>query len=196
MVDRKSWVLWNYICRYIREGPSQLESVWVLRQTQLAVTESAPLGQQPTEASGWVTPWPRNRRSAKWVLEDNSTSWSSEEDIMGQYNSLSLHPSVCLSVCLSLSLSPSLSLSLPLSLSPELWFYKRIKRHIFLSPRFVVLPSLWVYNSHTSNHWVAYRWMPRRQGPQLPAPPPLLWPPEDARSRRNAVLDLWKWKQI
>ena len=48
MVDRKSWVLWNDICRFPPEGLNLLESRWIWCQTQLTVTESAPLDWQPT----------------------------------------------------------------------------------------------------------------------------------------------------
>ena len=58
-------------------GSGQLKSVWVL-ESQLAVTESAPQRQRPRAVLRLSTARLRNRRSAKWGLEDN-TAWYGQE---------------------------------------------------------------------------------------------------------------------
>ena len=66
-----------------REGPSQLESEWVLSQTQLAIIDSAPQGRE---------------------AEEHSVVWLREAEVLDQYSSLScLRPSVRPSVRLSLT---------------------------------------------------------------------------------------------
>ena len=110
----------NDTCRCLRECPNLLESVRVLSQTQIAVTESAPLGQRPSTPSGWVpTPRPRSRRNAKGSLEDN-TAWYGQEK-----------KKFCFSIAVCLCLLPSVCLSHHRRFNPyrevgELYSYKEV----------------------------------------------------------------------
>ena len=57
-----------------------------------------PAGAATHNGFWFSTPRPRSRGS-KWFFEDNNVVWSGEvKEIMGQYSSMSLFPSVCLPV--------------------------------------------------------------------------------------------------
>ena len=122
VVYRKSWALWNDICRCrVRKVSCQLEAVGVrvswqsLRMPAMLRSTGPPVEYLQPRSS-----------SAKWGLKSNSVLWSREE-VKGRYSSLSLSPSVRLSHTLQRS-----------------DFYRKNKKTYIFSKRGVALhSSLW-----------------------------------------------------
>ena len=90
VVDRKSWVLWNDICRLSNKSPGSF-GVRVRVESDLDWSHGErSLEKRPTVAFGWVHR-PRNRRSAKWDLRNNTVWYDQEKKKLWIYIAVCLH---------------------------------------------------------------------------------------------------------
>ena len=117
----------------VSEGPSQ---------SQLAVTESAPLGPVANIRPPLKRPRPRSRRSAKWGLEDNTACYGQEK------NKISVSIAICL---VRLSLTP---------LKLQLLFENKVRNLYSYSVMVILPPCVFPHYGYTTRILGMTWWRP------------------------------------